>query len=349
METNYSIIIPTLNRAFQLKTTLQSAIDLKYDPRKYEIIIVDNGSRDETKELCASIIEDNPTINIKYFFDPIPGLLTGRHKGAQEAKGETLCFLDDDVILSPKWLIAVSETMENNTDIQLMTGPCLPRFESEQPKFLEHFWNVSPHGGRYCGWLSLLDFGSEKVEIDPIFVWGLNFIIRKKTFEDLRGFHPDTMPPKFQKYQGDGETGLSLKAKEKGFKALYVPEAIVYHQVPSARLTLSYFENRFYFQGVCDSYTALRRQNNLYKTEAMKNSNFVRRIIRLAKRLFKKTYNTVFIDNIDFSHRNEIKRRLQKKYHEGFKFHQKAYKNNLLVKKWVLKNDYFDYKLPEND
>ena len=84
------------------------------------------------------------------------------------------------------------------------------------------------------------------------------FSIRRDTLYRVGGFHPDDVPRSYQRYQGDGETGMTFKLKEQGLKAIYDPGALVYHQIPTECLTVRYLEQRQYYQGVCDSYTSIR-------------------------------------------------------------------------------------------
>src|SRR5215475_6510241 len=92
-----SIIIPTRNRAgvlIQAMTSIAAVVTSK-DP--VEIIIVDNGSSDDTASIWREIKDRFPKHDWRYFYDEHPGALTGRHLGAREAKGEILAFLEDDV------------------------------------------------------------------------------------------------------------------------------------------------------------------------------------------------------------------------------------------------------------
>ncbi|MCZ2223451.1 MAG: glycosyltransferase family 2 protein [Chitinophagales bacterium] len=212
-----SIIIPTFNRADQLNRTLFSLVELKTPKHLFEIIIVDNGSTDKTKEVIEKYINQNKGFTIKYFYDDIPGLLTGRHRGAKEAKGEILTFIDDDILVSETWLNTIYSVMSSRVDIGFLTGPNLPLYESYPPTWLNYFWSNHQYG-KTCGWLSLLDFGNEIKEISPNYVWGLNFTVRKNVFQQLGGFHPDNISKEFQHFQGDGETGLTLKAIEQSIK-----------------------------------------------------------------------------------------------------------------------------------
>ena len=163
------------------------------------------------------------------------------------------------------WLSAIKEAF-NDEEIQLVGGKNLPKYETCPPEWLKYLWKHRSKMSTLAS-LSLLDNGDEVHEIDPIFVWGLNFSIRKATFFEVGGFHPDCIPKELQRYQGDGEFGLSMKLKSKGYKALYHPGAWVYHRIPKERMTVSYFEERQFYQGVCDSFSNIRKKGGLGKFE----------------------------------------------------------------------------------
>ena len=55
---------------------------------------------------------------------------------------------------------------------------------------------------------------------DPCLIWGLNYAIRRQVLFDVGGFHPDNIPKALQRYQGDGETGSSLRVQAAGLTAL---------------------------------------------------------------------------------------------------------------------------------
>ena len=106
----YSLIVPTYNRAGTLKLTLES-ISSAVNAEAIEILVVDNGSDDDTRRVCKKIEERFPQLTWRYFYEPVPGLLSGRHRGAEEARGEVLTFLDDDVLLEPGWFEALKNCL----------------------------------------------------------------------------------------------------------------------------------------------------------------------------------------------------------------------------------------------
>ncbi|MFN3531100.1 MAG: glycosyltransferase [Candidatus Brocadia sp.] len=327
-----SIIIPTRNRSKLIMSAIKSFIEQDFPAPQYEIIIVDNGSTDCTRKAAECAISMNKDRNIRYIFEPEHGLLSGRHSGALKAKGEILIFVDDDIEAVNGWLSTIMAEFEDKS-VHLVGGPSLPKYEVDPPKWIDKYFSWED-GCMTCGSLSLQNKGWERVEIDPVFVWGLNFAIRKKTLFALGGFHPDNMPKHLQHFQGDGETGLALKLKEIGLKAIYSPGAKVYHNIPRKRLTVTYFEERFYYQGVCDSYTQIRENKGLSNIKIPDYQIFDQ-----------------FLPNIPaYDQYNQIiYKRIHNAYVDGFLFHHEAVRKSKTLLKWVLKEDYFDYRLPELD
>jgi glucosyl-dolichyl phosphate glucuronosyltransferase len=342
----HSVIIPTFNGTKYLSLTVESIIKQSLDKSKYEILIIDNASTDKTKELSHSLIKKYPKFNIRYIYEPIPGLLSGRHRGTIEANSEILTFIDDDIIADVNWLSAIAVSFSNSS-IQIVGGKNLPKYEINPPKWVENLWKDSPYGGKWLGYLSLLDFGNKNMKISPLYVWGLNFSIRKKTLLDCGGFNPDTYPKYLQKYQGDGETGLSYKLIENGILAEYQPKAIVHHIIPKERLTIDFFNKRIYFQGVCDSYTHIREyfksSNDLNNYFAKKPIN--NRILSLAKTMYQ---DIIFFCSEKRPHDiRKMEKTFNKSYQKGFSFHQNEVKKEPGLIDWINKPDYWDYSLPE--
>ncbi len=331
-----SIIIPTFNRADSLAIAIKSFVAQKFPSDKFEILVVDNDSTDNTKQIVEMAIANQTEHHIHYIYEPEPGLLSGRHRGAIDAKGNILIFVDDDIQADVNWLKAI-ESSFIDTSVQIVGGRNLPNYEVEPPEWLEWFWQSHPYG-QICGQLSLLDFGEQVREIDPNYVWGLNFSIRKKALFELRGFHPDSIPKHLQHFQGDGESGLTLKAKKLGYKAIYQPRALVFHQVPKERMTYEYFEQRCFFQGVCDSYTDIRGMNGKLKSISLKDK------IKAALKPLKPKFLT---KSQNLSEKEALQQRFYAALLKGYQFHQNAVRKNPELLNWILKSDYWDYKLPK--
>ena len=332
----YSIIIPTCNRASLLALTLESiAVAVKPDD-PVEIIIVDNGSRDKTAKTCSGIKEKFPRHDWRYFYDSMPGLLTGRHRGANEARGEILCYLDDDVLVGPGWLHSLTEAFQDG-QVALVGGPSSPKYEIEPPMWVNGLWSEF-EGGRSCGPLSLINLGPSIKPTSSLLIWGLNFSIRKSVLQDCGGFHPDCIPKVLQRYQGDGETGLSLKIEAAAdLRVIYHPMVAVIHVIPGSRLTPEYFEQRAFYQGVCDSYTQIRRD----RAVPLPRKASWKDLLRPSKwRLERK----MLLRNLTAE---SVRRLMTRAHFEGMEFHRNEVRLDPKLLEWVLRDNYFEYGLPD--
>lgn len=84
-----SVVIPTYNNAGFIIRTIQSVFDQTYS--NYEIIIIDDGSTDNTKQVLSPVMH-----KVKYYAQRNQGQSAARNKGIQKAKGNFIAFLDDD-------------------------------------------------------------------------------------------------------------------------------------------------------------------------------------------------------------------------------------------------------------
>jgi glycosyltransferase involved in cell wall biosynthesis len=251
-----SVIIPTRNRVRHLRELLTALSQQVEPPFSWEIIIVDNGSEDDTHAVALEKLK-SVVLNMTYIYEPKPGLHNGRHRGALAAKGEYVAFLDDDVLPEPHWILSLQSMIDYKA--QAMGGPVLPLYSSPPPDWIESFWISCPNG-KYCFPLSLIDLGAESIiPVSPYFIFGCNLFILKKTLFDVGGFHPDAMPRDLIRFRGDGETGLMLHFLNSDLVCMHEPKAVVRHVIESDRLTIDYFSYRYYIQGISDSFTHIRK------------------------------------------------------------------------------------------
>ena len=90
-----SVVIPTFNRRNLLKRAIYSVIKQTIEPR--EIIVIDNGSTDQTYQMVSSLFPD-----INYFTEKKRGVSAARNKGIIESKSKWIAFLDSDDTWEPK-------------------------------------------------------------------------------------------------------------------------------------------------------------------------------------------------------------------------------------------------------
>jgi glycosyltransferase involved in cell wall biosynthesis len=107
-----TIITPTYNREILVQNTIQSILNQTY--REWELIIVDDGSTDNTEQVIQSYLSDN---RIRYIKKQNSGQADSLNKGASHARGDFITFLDSDDEAYPGWLQVVHDHMKEDTGI----------------------------------------------------------------------------------------------------------------------------------------------------------------------------------------------------------------------------------------
>lgn len=354
-----SVIIPTRNRVSLLKNALFSITKQTFPSDQFEVIVVDNGSTDETAEICKEYKSKLP--GFQRIYDECPGLHVGRHLGLKHARGGILVYADDDIEAFPEWLEGIAEAFQDE-NVVLVGGKNLPKFELDPPDWIKKMWEGDKKGNRILGSLSILDLGDEMKSVNPYHVFGCNFSIRKATLLKAGGFHPDAMPQEVIRYRGDGESYVSRYILEHRYKVLYHPKASLFHHVPKERMTLKYFYHRAYIQGISDSFTRMRKDSGLdinnYKDKdekvgAVDNQNFCSNIMEIC-RFFKRGANLIKNRAARYKKKmfpieyDRIRADMQKGYREGFAYHKREVQKDHKLLEWVLRKNYLgkNGKLP---
>lgn len=325
-----SVIIPTRNRAELLRPALESLTQQTLPADAFEVLVIDNGSTDTTAQAVTHYGQRVP--NLRYFFEPEPGLHVGRHKGMLEAKGDILVFADDDIEAFPSWLASIQEAF-SAPDVAMVGGNNLPMFLAPPPTWLLAMWQKPEVAGIKSIWaLSVIEFPSVQREISPMHIWGCNFAIRKAVLLAAGGFHPDGMPKELIRFRGDGETHVSQFVAQTGMKCVFHPGATVHHKVTPERMTFAYFRQRGFSQGISDSFTALRRAGNLNHS-ATARAGFLRRAARWLRRKISELRRPRDVRHALLQ--------MEQGHAEGYAYHQNTYRNDAAVRNWVHQSKYF--------
>ncbi len=127
-----SLIIPTYNRAEDLKATLKS---LKlFFKNIYEIIVIDQSTDNKTKLLVNSLRNRK----IKYFYSKIPSITIARNLGIKKSssKTEIICFIDDDVTIKDGYFEEILKIFNNHAEAKAVAG-YIPSPEFKRISFFE--------------------------------------------------------------------------------------------------------------------------------------------------------------------------------------------------------------------
>lgn len=191
-----TVVVGTYNRINYLKKCLDSLLRLDFS--EYEIIIVNDGSADGTKEFLDSLHNDR----IKVFHhEHNRGASIARNTGIEHAQGNIIVFTDDDCVVDKNWL---KELLYGFTDesIGLVIGQIF-------------YINKHYHG-----------YFPERLVSNKDAKWPMtaNVAYRKKVFEVCGGFDERFF------YYNNEDSEMAIRAVSKGFSFKRSPQAVVYHQ-----------------------------------------------------------------------------------------------------------------------
>lgn len=117
-----SVIIATRNRSEQVAICVRRFLDTApLLDAAWELIVVDNGSTDDTAERIAAIQADSG-LPLTYIHEPTPGVSAARNAGIRAARFEILAFTDDDCRVDPLWLCAIQRCFAEDPAVEMVGG-----------------------------------------------------------------------------------------------------------------------------------------------------------------------------------------------------------------------------------
>lgn len=328
-----SVVIPTRDRANVLAACLESLTRQTLPADAFEVIVVNNGSRDATPDVAASY---STRLNLRCIDVAEPGLHVGRHAGCRAANSDVLMYADDDIEAGSTWVEAVVKAF-SDPNVGLVGGNNFPKFEADVPDWLSLLWSRPVSRGRALGYLSVLDFGTGQFPVDPRYVWGCNFSVRRQALEEVGGFHPDSLPRELLMMRGDGETHVARSVCHRGWTAWFDSAASVHHRVPAARMTCGYFEQRAFAQGVSDSYVAVRDRGGVPLSFMQRLRAGLRPLLVELRDRWRTKHAAG-----DSPGRSllDVQLAALRGWREGYRSHQLAVRNDPALLRWVLKENY---------
>ncbi len=237
-----SVVICTYNRGNILKDTLQSFTTIQQDQSfGYEMVVVDNNSTDATAIVVEGLKGHYPC-PLRYIFEAQQGISHARNRGIQEAKGDIIAFVDDDVFFEVNWLVNLAKSF---TELNCIGGG--GRIYPKWPGDKTPWWYDARTAYAYAGVTGDLDLGNEQREfkLGHSAPFGGNMIFHRRVFEKYGLFNVSIGRKGTDLgLNEDAEFGNRLMAA--GEKLWYIPEVIIYHRVFANRLKAGYLR-RWYF------------------------------------------------------------------------------------------------------
>lgn len=231
------MIVPTFNRALSVQRLMVSfEALLRPDSITAELLIVDNGSTDNTATVLARAIGECTKFSMRVLQEDRQGKSSAVNRGLNSAQGKILLIVDDDVVVHPQWLIKHVES-HSVTSFDAMQGRVLPGVDlNGRP--------ADPNKLREYN-IPIVDYGEDVCEIRGLLATNVSF--KRVVFEKV-GFYDARLGVGASGFGEDTE--FSMRIRKAGFKIGYTPHAVVYHELDPARYGRGYNRMAQYRKGV---------------------------------------------------------------------------------------------------
>jgi glycosyltransferase involved in cell wall biosynthesis len=241
---NITVILCTYNRCGALEKALRSlAASALPESIQWEVLVVDNNSRDQTYDVVEDFSRRYPG-RFRYLLERQQGKSYALNTGIREARGDVLAFMDDDVTVESTWLHNLTATLCSGQWAGA-GGRIVPQWPCEPPSWLpeKEWYGMAP--------LVMFDLGKEAGPLtDPPF--GTNMAFHRRVFEKYGVFRSDLGPGPNGKIRNNEDTEFGRRLLEAGERLRYEPAAIVHHSVPQNRLRRGYFLTWWFNKGRAD-------------------------------------------------------------------------------------------------
>ncbi len=276
MELTFSVCIATYKRESLLEKLLISLKNQLLPPDfKLEIVVTDNNFEASAQHILKKFT-DTENICFKYFVQPEKNISLARNTCLANAKGDFICFIDDDETASEYWIWNLYETLKYfNADgvfgyVEAVFAENIP-FEFQNREFY-----FSPVGGT----------GTK-----AFYLFTTNVLIKSNLIKNEKvPFDPE------YGLTGGEDVHLFERLERKGAKFIISREAISYEHIPAERATKKYLYNR-----------ALRGGQAFIRRKLNYNRRFTVKFFILLKAAIMIIYSAIFYSIIFFSKYNQIK------------------------------------------
>jgi len=229
-----SVIVATYNRCEDLKKFLDTLLTQEIPQDfTYEIIIIDNNSKDMTKDVIDNYSGRFPLGRLNYLFEQRQGKCFALNTAISRSQGDVLVFTDDDVVLPREWYGTINDFVKN-MEFDAACGRVLPQYPQGIPDW------VKQNNDLLSGPIVSYDYGTEIKPYDQrsmLPLIGANMIVKRRLFDEVGLFNTNLGP-------GTGtfgdDTEMCLRWEKRNKKLFYAGNVLVWHPVIKERTGLNY-------------------------------------------------------------------------------------------------------------
>ena len=226
-EVAFSVVICTHNHAKLLAGALETVFRQTLEESRYEVIVVDNSSTDNTRSVVEAFATRHS--GIRYCLEPALGIARARNCGWTHSRGRYVAYLDDDCRAPDEWLAVAAEIIERQSPT-VLGGPYYTAFEGAKPSWASESCNS------YVPFPDARVLGQNEYGALP----GGNVFVQRTMFDAVGGFDP-RLGHVGQTVAYGEETEFFRRVSERYPGTLcYEPRLAVRHVVRPEKLTLWY-------------------------------------------------------------------------------------------------------------
>ena len=253
-----SVIIPVYNGEEYIESCIESICKQDYARMdRIQIIIINDGSKDDSLKICKAIIEKETTVKINLINSENQGVSAARNKGMKKAKGKYIMFLDSDDFITEDTISKLVSFFDNHYDeIDLATYPMYEYKEGvKKKKILQRYED-------YFDTTRVYDLKTEYQAIQPTMnIIMKNYFDENLLFEENVSFNEDTL----------FNTQVLMKKQKIG----YVKEAKYMYRIHESSTTNTRQNNLFSFEQYMYVFEKLF---SMYKDENNKVPKYIQRL-----------------------------------------------------------------------
>ncbi len=224
------IVICTHNRAPCLDAVLANlALQTCDDDMRWRVLVVDNASRDNTAEVVATHRLKGALPELRYVFEPTPGLTAARLRGARETTAPWIAFVDDDNFPRPNWLAAIARAIAAHRDAGGIGGKVILDWEVPPAAYLGEFG--------FC--FAAQDHGETDCIVESLA--GAGMVLNRRALLDSHWLDQPLVADRVgAKLTSGGDVEMAQRVRAAGFELWFTPAAALRHRIPANRMTRRY-------------------------------------------------------------------------------------------------------------
>lgn len=234
MYKSVSVVICCYNSATRIEKTLQSIAQQILEEIACELLLIDNGSTDNTSETALQFWGrcGNPDINFRIVSEPTPGVINARKSGVINATSDILIFCDDDNRLQEHYIQNVLNLFNQYVTVGIIGGSGIADFESSESKPIwfdnfSHGYAVDNQGdtegfvsGVYGAGMAIKRQLAQQIFSTPFFLSGRNH----------------------DKLTAGDDAEICFKTRLLGYDIVWSPRLLFTHFLPDNRLNWEYLK-----------------------------------------------------------------------------------------------------------